>query len=41
VAYSKVLHSAVIAAGGTNDGVTLDSIEFLDPTLNTWNEGKI
>jgi hypothetical protein len=30
----------VIAAGGYN-GTSLDSVEFLDPTTNTWNEGKI
>jgi hypothetical protein len=30
----------VIAAGGYN-GAFLDSVEFLDPTTNTWNEGKI
>jgi hypothetical protein len=30
----------VIAAGGKN-GDNLDSVEFLDPTTNTWNEGKI
>jgi hypothetical protein len=30
----------VIAAGGSN-GAWLDSVEFLDPTTNTWNEGKI
>jgi hypothetical protein len=29
--------NVVIAAGGYN----LDSVEFLDPTTNTWNEGKI
>jgi hypothetical protein len=29
----------VIAAGGFNDN--LDSVEMLDPTTNTWNEGKI
>jgi hypothetical protein len=32
----------VIAAGGYNDYVFyLDSVEFLDLTTNTWNEGKI
>jgi hypothetical protein len=31
----------VIAAGGYNNGAYLDSVEFLDPTTNTWNEGKI
>jgi hypothetical protein len=30
----------VVAAGGYN-GADLDSVEFLDPTTNTWNEGKI
>jgi hypothetical protein len=30
----------VIAAGGFN-GADLDSVEFLDPTTNTWNAGKI
>jgi hypothetical protein len=30
----------VIAAGGINSGY-LDSVEFLDPTTNTWNEGNI
>jgi hypothetical protein len=30
----------VIAAGGHN-GVSLDSVEFLDLTTNTWSEGKI
>jgi hypothetical protein len=30
----------VIAAGGVNSAY-LDSVEFLDPTTNTWNEGKI
>jgi hypothetical protein len=30
----------VIAAGGYN-GATLDSVEMLDFTTNTWNEGKI
>jgi hypothetical protein len=30
----------VIAAGGYN-GAYLDSVEFLDPTTNTWNAGKI
>jgi hypothetical protein len=30
----------VIAAGGYN-GATLDSVEFLDLTTNTWNAGKI
>jgi hypothetical protein len=31
----------VIAAGGLNNGANLDSVEFLDPITNTWNEGKI
>jgi hypothetical protein len=31
----------VIAAGGYNYDDDLDSVEFLDPTTNTWNEGKI
>jgi hypothetical protein len=32
----------VIAAGGFNNDVGfLDSVEFLDPTTNTWNECKI
>jgi hypothetical protein len=31
----------VIAAGGHNGYNDLDSVEFLDPTTNTWNEGKI
>jgi hypothetical protein len=34
----------VIAAGGYNSAGGynyLDSVEFLDPTSNTWNEGKI
>jgi hypothetical protein len=30
--------NVVIAAGGYNN---VDSVEFLDPTTNTWNEGKI
>jgi hypothetical protein len=32
--------NVVIAAGGSNAG-GLDSVEILDPTTNTWNEGKI
>jgi hypothetical protein len=32
--------NVVIAAGGYNGG-SLDSVEILDPTTNTWNEGKI
>jgi hypothetical protein len=31
----------VIAAGGRNISAYMDSVEFLDPTTNTWNEGKI
>jgi hypothetical protein len=31
----------VIAAGGSSNDDDLDSVEFLDPTTNTWNEGKI
>jgi hypothetical protein len=31
----------VIAAGGLNDHDYFDSVEFLDLTTNTWNEGKI
>jgi hypothetical protein len=33
--------NVVIAAGGVDGAVDLDSVEFLDPTTNTWNEGKI
>jgi hypothetical protein len=32
--------NVVIAAGGVN-GAELDSVEILDPTTNTWNEGTI
>jgi hypothetical protein len=32
--------NVVIAAGGFN-GAVLDSVEMLDPTTNTWIEGKI
>jgi hypothetical protein len=32
----------VIAGGGYNyEDKYLDSVEFLDPTTNTWNKGKI
>jgi hypothetical protein len=31
----------VIVAGGLYEQDYLDSVEFLDPTTNTWNEGKI
>jgi hypothetical protein len=30
----------VIAAGGYNGAYYLDSVEYLDPTTNTWKEGK-
>jgi hypothetical protein len=34
--------NVVIVAGGYNyDDDYLDSVEFLDPTTNTWNKGKI
>jgi hypothetical protein len=34
--------NVVIAAGGYNNvDLDLDSVEILDPTTNTWNEGKI
>jgi hypothetical protein len=34
--------NVIIAAGGLDDyGEWLDSVEILDPTTNTWNEGKI
>jgi hypothetical protein len=34
--------NVVIAAGGyNNDDEYLDSVEFLDPTTNTWHEGRI
>jgi hypothetical protein len=33
--------NVVIAVGGWNNDDYLDSVEILDPTTNTWNEGNI
>jgi hypothetical protein len=32
--------NVVIVAGGFNPAILMDSVEMLDPTTNTWNEGN-